>query len=67
MEDLRNAIKEDEKALNDLGTSSNKLGGIFKNLAGKITALGVATKVFTTLKNVFVDFQDAQKQLVMQT
>ena len=67
MEDLRNAIKEDEKALNDLWWTSNKLWWIFKNLIGKISALGVAMKVFSTLKQIFVDFQNSQKALVQAT
>ena len=67
MEDLRGEIKENEKAINDLWWSSNKLGWIFQNLIGKISALWAAMKVFSTLKKIFTDFQDSQKTLVQAT
>ena len=56
MEDLRNAIKEDEKALGDLGVSSDKF-----------SALAIAGKVLSTLKDKFNEFQLSQKELVMAT
>lgn len=67
MEDLRNAIKEDEKALGDLGVSSDKLGGKLWSLAGKFSALAIAGKVLSTLKDKFNEFQLSQKELVMAT
>lgn len=67
MEDLRNEIKENEKALWDLGGAWGKLGNIFQWMIGKITAWGAALKVISFAKKTFTDFQDAQKELVKAT
>ena len=67
MEDLRNEIKENEKALWDLGGAWGKLGNIFQWMIGKITAWGASLKVISFAKKTFTDFQDAQKELVKAT
>jgi len=67
MEDLRAAIKSDEQALNDLWATSSKVGGMLQNLVGKISAIAIAWKAISFIKNVFNDFQQAQKTIVMAT
>lgn len=67
MEDLRAAIKSDEQALSDLWVSSSKTGKLLQNLVGKISAVAIAWKALSFLKNTFNDFQQAQKTLVMAT
>lgn len=67
MEDLRNEIKENEKALGDMWVAGNKLWGTLTKLATKFSALAIAGKALSFLKNLFNDFQKAQKTLVMAT
>jgi len=67
MEDLRNAIKEDEQALNDMWYTSNKTAWLLGKLATKISALAIAGKALSFLKKTFDDFQQSQKTLVMAT
>lgn len=67
MEDLRNAIKSDEQALADLWKTSTKTSNLLWNLVAKISALAIAWKALSFLKNTFNEFQQSQSKIIQAT